>query len=121
LKYDKIQRIENYSYDIKGRLKRVIGEKYDAKYHYYPNGVLAKIREKNHMRTIKSYNDHGDLETEIEKLVRRDKKGRVIERRKSTTSCQYEYDERGNWIRQTLFYGELLFSVTLRQISYWDE
>jgi YD repeat-containing protein len=121
LKYDKKQQIEHYSYNAKGRLKRIQSGNIDAKYRYHPNGVLAKIREKNHMRTIKSYNKHGDLETEIGRLVRKDKKGRVIERRKSTTSYQYEYDERGNWIRQTLSYNGKLFSVTLRQISYWDE
>lgn len=114
------QSIIHYSYDAKGRLKRIRGGR-DEKYSYHSNGVLAKIREKSYMKTIKYYNENGDLEAEIERIVRKSNKGRTSKRSVNIANYRYEYDERGNWIRQTILYDGQIFTVTLRRISYWDE
>ena len=104
--YDNNFRRKTYSlYDYENKTKRRIN------YHYDNNGFLIKIDNPNIESDVISYEN--------------DKFGNIIKKftswRKSTPEeeFEYEYDDTGNWTKQTMKYREKIINVTVRELEYY--
>jgi len=113
---DSTRRIVRYRYYPDGALRRTSGNE-RARYRYHPGGAVAEIRSERTETYI--YDERGHLRSATSRVKERNDRGRVVRRFPATIVAEYEFDERGNWIRRRQTYKGQTIGVAIREIIYY--
>jgi len=116
---EKIYKYEYLNNDVSGgKILNKSGDVVTSFQNEYKNGQLASQMEKDSIGDILSivkykWNTHNDKIETITTFPKAESEYQL--------TYDYEYDEAGNWVKQTLLFNGEVIKIVMREITYYDD